>query len=335
MVTLAQSAVEAAGAAVSTQEALVVATEYADTKIPVITMVMVSLGILLVVAASIAGLVYVVKRFKNWGPGLISGIIAQLLFGFLLYVAILFGLTKIPAFVTWSEEHADTYTIFQYLLSMTLSLLGILLGILYAVSSGKKKMIDMNAGIPLAFGVAFLFSSLMEGQQLTYPIEFVMICISVNKMGFDPAVASLIESGLTQEEAVASILELVNANWVTYICENLAAICHAVVNTCTAVLFFGAVTERMEKKWMGFSILLNILLWIPGLLGAYADLSSPVLLEIQIVLAAVVVYFTVKQIRADMPDDWKIMTGKGTIQMESKRKKNAEPPKMPKIKMPD
>ena len=46
----------------------------AGLKVPALTMIMIALSVLLVAAVGIVGLIYTVRRFKNWGPGVIAGI---------------------------------------------------------------------------------------------------------------------------------------------------------------------------------------------------------------------------------------------------------------------
>jgi len=332
MILAANSAAQAAAAVVESSEAVNVVTEYSSTKVPVITMVMVAVSILLVIAAAIAGFIYVVKHFQNWGTGVISGVLAQLLFCFLIYVLIMFGLSKLEAWSTWSAENEDGANLVAYLISMFLNLSAVLLGVMYAVNSARRKSLPVNVGLALGFAAAFLVSSLMEGQQITYPFQYIMISMSVNDMGFDAAVASMMEGGIAEEEAIGYLLQLCRTDWVNYLCEDLSVLLSAVANACGAVLFCGLFDDRLDSKWYGYAIGGMLLFWVPGLLSGVLNISSPVLTALMLLVDAAFIYVTYKALAKEMPEDWQLMKAKGSRIVHEKKKE--EPPKMPKINMP-
>lgn len=327
------SAVQAAAEVTGVGNAVTVTTEYAGTKVPAVTMIMVSFSVLLILVVGIVGIVYAVKRFKNWGPGLISGIIAQLLFCFLLYVAVMFGISKIPGGENLAVDRPLWYCVLEYCITMVMTVLGVYLGIRYAVSTGKKRAMSMNVGLPLTFGAAFLLASLMEGETLTYPIQYIMISLSVNKIGFDPAVASMVEGGVEEEQAIAALLELVNANWFAYFCECMSIICSAVVNTCAAMIFYGVYDDKLQKKWLAYAFGGFLVFWIPGLINQIVKLPTVLILILMLVITAGMIWFTRKAVSEEMPREWEALVSKAPASTHSKKKE--EPPKMPKIKMPD
>jgi len=244
-----------------------------------------------------------------------------------------FGIGVNSIDVDAATERTTGFRILEYCITMVLTISGVYAGIRYAVASGRKKMMDMNVGLPLAFGAAFLIASLMEGDTITYPFQYIMISLSVNQMGFDPAAASMIEGGLTEEQAVEALLQLANADWFAYLCESLSIICSAVVNTCAAVIFFGVYEEKLQKSWLAYAFGGYLVFWIPGLINLIVTLPTVVILVVMLVLTAAVLYFTKKALTSEMPEAWAAMISKP--QSARPNKKTAEPPKMPKIKMPD
>ncbi len=325
-----------------------VVTQYSDMKVPAFSMIALAGGALLLIVIGIIAFIQVKNRTFNWGPGVIAGLLFNVLFCYLAYTMVMSGISLIPGMKAMSEDpaRADRYT---FILSMTGTVFSFILegvaaffGVRYAFRMLDRRHLKTNIGAALAYGVSAYAAAIFLGQQITYSFQYLMIMSAVNQSGFDGTLTMMVQNGEDLEAATNALLSLTKTPGFVYLGEHAAYVLSALAQTAAAVLFYGVRGEKLEKKYTVAAFGVLIITAIPNLIGytsAYLEFGIPswILFVLSVLLTAGVVFYTVKVVAKYMPDDVKMLKSKHHDNRSGGLfgKKPEEPKKMPKIVMPD
>ena len=319
--------------AADTAEEITVVTQYSDTRMPILSMIFLGLGILILLAVTIAGFLLLRKNFKNWGYALIAGFTAYLLFGYLVYMLAQVGLSKIPGIEDWAAANEKGYTMILLVISVILECLGVYLGMLYQVRNSEKKNLGLDIGSAIGFSLAYFTAAYVAAKQLSYSFEYILVGNTVNTSGFDTVISSLVSAGNTEEDSVEVLLALCTQPAVNYLYEAIHYILLGVVTLLASVVFYGCMTEKLEKKWYAYGVLLTVCFGVPNVISTWAELSTTLNLVLCILIlgafAYILWYFKKDYLKEEL---------EGIRAARDERNKRAyqeKHKKMPTIKMPD
>ena len=309
-----------------------IVTEYSDVTIPVLTIVMIAVGALLIIAAVVAAFLIIKKHGRNWGLMLLTGLASYLIINYMISSLLMFGVQKIPGAAEYMEANPIPTSLISLLVSLILEFLSIFLGLKYGFNLYAKRNLSMDLPSVLMFGLAFLVGAVLISKQLTYSLEYILFSTQINKMGFDPAVTSMVQNGADQDEAMNTILTIARQNSFGYLFDSLSYITRGIADTCAAVIMYGVMSEKLEKKHYVTAGVILFTVFIPGLMGViFGDEGVALRFAVCLVYAAGAVFVTWKLLSNHMQEDLARM--KVIVEPPLKRKKE-EPKKMPKINMP-
>lgn len=311
-----------------------IVTPYSDRTIPVLTIVFLIVGVLLLLAFAVASFIMIQKRTKNWGYGLLTGLASYLLFSYAVNMLIIFGLNKIPGAEAYFAAHEKLYNLIMMFVAMGLELCAVFLGYRYYKVSAEKRNMQPEPGSAVIFGWAFYLGAILVSQQMTYSLEYTLVCISINQMGFDPAVTAMVEGGTSEEEAIAGLLQMVEQNPFEYLMDTFAYFVKAFLQTSAAVLIYGCFYGKLEKKFMLTAAVTIMVYYIPGLLSVVTNIPTWAAFAAALAIGGAFTYNAYRIIREKMPDELRafleIKKSSGSFGGRGKK----EPQKMPKIVMP-
>ncbi len=319
-----------------------IVTEFSNMKVPVLSMVMMGLGSVILLAAIVAGVYFLFDRTDNWGMGLLAGLASYMIFCFLIFSGLQIGLNALPFTKDFVQNKPQQFTAMMTIFSGILSCLSVFLALKYVESQMAKRGQMMTIGVPLAIGIGMFLGSVLSNRQIMSGFQYIMVSSSVNKMGFDAAVTatvqSMVESGYELEEAkktaIDSLYSMMSEPSASFFLNSFYFVVMGVLETSLAVLLFGEMTDRTEKKWtfIGYGGLM--LATVPSLLNSLTSFPSWAGVLVTLAIAAAVGFFTVRQAGQDMPEELNTLSyshrkNKGGGKGDGHKKK------MPHIVMPD
>ena len=317
-------------------------TGYGDMKIPVITMVMIGLGAALLLAGIIAGFYFIFDRTDNWGTALLAGIAGYLLFNYVLYMGIQFAINAIPFTKDFPQNNPTSYTASMTVMSAILAGLAIYLSMKYVMNTAMKRGQSVTIGVPLALGLGLYVGAVLTSREISNSIQYILVSVQVNKLGFDESVTAtvqaMMESGeYTLEDAAKlatdSLKQFIEEPAINFLLNQLYDIVVGILETAVAVLFYGAMTEQTDRKYIligGGFVLLSI---VPALLTSLTSIPDWAGFAINTVIAAAAVYLAIKVLKEQMPEDLRSLTY--SHRKHKKKDDDGKPKKMPHIVMPD
>lgn len=309
-----------------------ITTPYTDKKIPIPTILLLVFSVLLLIAFAVVTFILIRKRTKNWGYSLIVGLAAYLVFVYALNMVVLFGVNYIPGLSTYFETHMLVYNLIMMVFAFLFETLAVLVGLKIYQSTAEKRELAPELGAPLIYGFAFYLAAILVSQQLTYSFEYVMVCASINQMGFDTAVSAMVDGGIAEEEAISSLLALTDQNPVEYLLDSFVFMAKACIQTSAIVLTYGVYNKKLEKKFLGAALGLLAAYYIPSIISFFVELPTIVMFIMTILIGAAVVFVAYRIVSKYMPDDLRELL---VIKQQSGGKKgSSKQQKMPKIVMP-
>ena len=203
--------------------------------IPMSSIVAYAVGIVVILAVIIAGVVLLRNRVRNWVYPIFVGAIFYMVFCYVLPELVIWILTMIPATQAWALvkplEDLPVYEYSQGLkyvyvgLIAVLSFLGIWLGMKYLIRSQQKKQVFPVAGQALAFGLGVFVAMSLVGNVTAFfyhtfdsiwssytPIVYYQSIFNsnlINQNGFADTIASYVEfmkGNMGSEELTAAEL---------------------------------------------------------------------------------------------------------------------------------
>lgn len=311
-------------------EMVEIVTQYSDKRVPTLNIVMIGVSMVVLIAALIVSFILLRNRTHNWGTGLIVGITAYLV-RYLSYYLMMIGLDFIKPVSEFAIAHQSLVQLIIAVVLMIVQGLVVYFGMVYIYRQSGKWKQPMDISSPLAFGVGYLTAWLLVGQEISYFFNEIQNCISINGAGFDTMVSFLVDSGrYTEEAAVQALLTIVDLNAFHYLMDALSTVLTAVQVACIAVVFYAVITGKAVKKWTAYGLGFVVLANIYGITSVYVR-NMVILFVLCIVVTAVILYFTIRLVKENCPDDIKMLAYTRKMQEADEEKKKK---KMPKIVMP-
>ncbi len=318
-----------------------IVTEFSDLKMPVMSMIMMGLAAVVTLAVLIAGIYLLFDRTDNWGMALIAGLAAYMIFCYLLYMGIQIGLNALPFTQGFVQQNPKQMTIIMTILSGILASLAVYLALKYVSSQAMKRGQSMTIGTPLGVGIGMFAAAVLTNREIMTNLQYIMMSVSINKMGFDEAVTttvqSMVENGYTLEEATKTATESLHSMMtepsISFFLNSFYYILIGVLETMAAILVYGAMTEKLEEKWMfvGFGgLMLSI---VPSILVSVTSFPSWAGVLVNCVITAAVAVITIKLAKQYMPEELHTLTY--SHRRNRRDKGDGEKKKMPHIVMPD
>ena len=342
LVRAAETTAEAASETAAEAAATVYPTAFTDLKVPMINMIFMGVAGVLILAALILGVYFLLDRTENWGLGLLAGLAAYMLFDHFLILGVQFLLGWIPFTRNYVEAHPTQISVFMLLLSAGLTCLGIFLAMKYAESQQMKRGMPLSIGLPIAVGIGTLIGLVLVNHLIQLHFSYIMMSYSVNANGFDvtaaPYIENLINQGTPREEAVETIAEslsfLGTSPFILFILDALYYIMLTLLHVCAAVLIYAEQQDLIERKWVFVGYGGMMLTTIPGILNTFTTLPNWVGSLAVMLISAAVAVITYRLAKENMPEDLKSLTYSHR-RHNRRRKDDDKPKKMPHIVMPD
>ncbi len=322
----------AADAAQASQELEALMEKYKDLKIPTQNLVLIGAVTALLIAVIILGFIYIHKHYAMYTNGIISGILAELLFSYLIYGGITFGISKIGSTAAFFEAHPAASDVFQIVLSILCRCLGIFFGIKYLIRTNNRQHVEHKIGAVLAFGLSMYAASILVGQEISFAIEYVMVSATINNMGIGAAIYEIMQNGVTEEEALASIQGMIDTSWLQFLWDGMTHIFRGLVDTSAALIVYGTSLRKLDKNWLPAAFSMVIAFYIPTLLNSTTRAPMWLLIVLSVVITAASVYTVLWLIHNWMPAEEEDLKRKPVKKNHKDDDKNQ---KMPKIVMPD
>ena len=323
-------------AAAETAEAIT--TEYAGVTVPVFNIIMEALALVLLIGAAIAAVLVIRKHVKDRMLPFVSALIFYLVFVYVGVQLLYFGLNFWASKSTFWEGKEQLVQLIALIATVIFNALTLVVGMLYWRRSCRRDHRQMSLGSAFAFGLAFYVGSLFTGGFIGQLFQMVMNSRYINSMGFDAVVNSYLQQeGADQETVIKGLLDLASDNAMRYVGLLLQAfiiIFEGVAFMASAAIFWGALSEKLEKKWYAVAIALNVLVFAPSFVSVTVgefDGYVYVALAYALALAAVGVFLVLKLAKNHMPEELEMLKFSRRKQKEAEeRAKN----KIPKIVMP-
>lgn len=319
-----------------------IVTEFSDLKVPVLSMVMMGLAAACILAALILGIYFLLDRTDNWGTGLLAGIAAYMVFCYLLYMGLQIGLNALPLTKDFVNDKPDQFTAMMTIFSGIFVCTAIILSLKYVNSQMSKRGQLMTIGTPLAVSVGMFTAMVLVNREMSTNIQYIFVSASVNKMGFDEAVTATVESMVnggtyTLEEATKiatdSLHGLMTEPPISFFLNAIYYILMELLYASAAVLIFGEMDGRLERKWMFVGLGGVMLSIVPSILVTLTPFPNWAGVLVNLLITAAVVYITIKLVKQYMPEELKSLSY--SHRRNRHKKDDDKPQKMPKIVMPD
>ncbi len=317
----------------ATEAVEVIHTPYSDMTIPLISIIAVGVGIAILLAAMIVGVILIRRRTRNFGYSVLTGIAAYITFCYLFYVAIFFLLGKIGSVKAFFDANPETSALIQLIAGLILEALAIFVGVLVIRKLNGRSGRKTDISVALGFGLAFFIATLIVNNVLTTNFEYILACVSINRMGFDEAVTLMVQNGLTEEAAIESVYGMCVQPWYLYLVDGLSYVIKAVLLLSVTIIVYGVQTRQLSKYFYFAAFGLEIVYYVPGLFKSETTAAGLIRFGTSLLIAAYAFRLAVRLTKRYMPMDYRIL--KRAEKPEKPKDDNKPQEKMPKIVMPD
>lgn len=299
-----------------------------------LTMVLMGAVILILLGALLGGILYMNAHSGGWFIGVVAGLLCYMLFGYILYVLVLFGMGQISALTEYFNEHALQYEGVAQILHFAFELLALILGIKFLLIYNKRRGAETTMAMAVAFGIGVYAFNVIIGQMLSTSVQFITYARGINDAGIETVVKTIIEEndGVKEEDVRAFVQSVIDTNGWDYVTAALSCVLKGIVQVVCSVLAYGVFKKKLEKKYLFAVAGICALFYVPNIVSLKLNMSSWVGLILCFVIAAFSFFVMWKVIQDKMPEE------KESLSAENKkhyRQQKNQPPKMPKIKMPD
>ncbi len=315
-------------------EVTTVGAAAAELVVPTKNIVIACIVAVILVAAGVAGFLILKRHAQNWGNALVYGLLAGV--GFIALFPMLLSalLTLVPAWANYltTNDKANQYISLGLQFIVTLAAFTVGMVLLKRSSEKTHQKLDLSSGIMFGFGIFLV--GIFIGQQLSFCTQYVPFAISVNKAGYEEAIASAVTSGMTQEEAVDYLKNISGAVDTGFLYVAIAFLFKGVIEIFAGGVSYGLITGRLEKKYYAWLVCGMVFIFGTDLVFYITQGGNLLYMIALAVLAAVYAVVSVMIFKKDLPDEWKDfkVIKKGTL--SGFPRKDRTPPKMPKIQMP-
>lgn len=313
-----------------------IVTGYGDMKVPGMTIAVLIFSILLLIAFGVAAFLLLKDRTFGWQQPLLVSAIAYILFTSLLYMGVLVGISNIPPLEARFNENMNLYATISIIWAILMELAAMYFGYRFIVKRMQKSHGRVNLAVPLGMGVGFYVMGILISSELSNFLYYIMYAVNVNSVGLDAMVTSMVEQGADVREATEAVIGFASQSPMLFLMDALSYVFKAVVETGGLIAIYGVLTEKLEKKWLIFGFGIVPLYFIPNVIATFWP-ESPIWLRLLIVLLIVAgaVYASIYMVKKYMPEDVNML--KHSIRRDGggSRKNKQQPPRMPKIVMPD
>ena len=309
-----------------------VTTEYADAKFPVIQIITLILAIVIMLAVSVYGIVFIVQRGTNWTYSLMPIMFFCLLFN---YVPI-YALQFIKPVVDFAASHPSAWKIISVSISVILEVVSIFVATRVVVGQSQKRGYHIDITTALLFGPVYFIAAILILDQIMGCFTWLVYGTTLNSMGFDAFVETLMNANeLTEKEAVEAALRIIDAPPFDCIWDTLAMAAELLTRCAIGVVFYGYFTREIEKPYLFYGFGFQLLEYIACLILSVFNLTSIFNLLLKAIVAAICCFLVYTQLlKGPMSADMYTLTHKKE-RKKPKTTKGADPnQKMPTINMP-
>ena len=324
-----------------TEASELITTEYSNLTVPTLTLVIQVVFMVLLIAVIIAGFILVKRHCVNWGYSIMTGAAAYMLFSLVVYYLVFIGISLIPGGRDKLSTDQTFYVLVAFIVGLICDCLSVYLGMMYVVAQNRKRDAYYDLGTPAIFALAIYAVSLFigipnsllpaslssSGGGLFY---FFSLFSTVNTVGFDTLINNLAQNGVSSADAIEWLAACINQSAWTYVFEGFFVISRFVFFLCSSVIAYGALREKLEKKYLGLIAAFIFLSLLPMVLASFG-LHTIICLAMSVVFAAAAFYYTLRIVKQQMPEELERVSHK--IENNNKRNQNKNKP-MPKIVMP-
>ena len=312
-------------------------TEYADLKVPVINIIMEGLTLILFIAALVVAAVWIFNHVRNFALPFVCGIVFYLVFVYVLVQLVVLGLNFLLSKNEALTAHVTLLENLVQVLSMLCGVASMVLGMLYWRRSSRKNGSEMTLGGAIAFGAAFYAGILLTSGNLSRIFQMITTSRAVNADGFDAVLTAMVEIQGDQQGATEALLALCSDKTIDFVnlpLNALIVILEGVTYTAASVIFFAALTDRVDRKYMIASIAAHLLVFAPSVLLFFTEDTYP-LFYIRIAYTALValasVLLAVYLSKTYMADEVHALA---YTRKKQKQEEEAKKNKIPHIVMP-
>ena len=309
-----------------------VVTEYADSRFPTVQIITLILAMVIMIAVSVYGIVFIAQRGTNWTYALMPIMFFCLLFN---YVPI-YALQFISPVVDFANSNPTQWQIISISISVVLEVLSIFIATRVVVKQAQKRGYYIDITTALLFGPIYFIASILILDQIMGCFTWLVYGTTLNSMGFDNFVVSLMNANdFTEKEAVEAALRLISANPFDCVLDTLATCAEFMTRCAIGIVFFGYFTREIEKPYLFYGFGFELLEYIACMILALFNLSSLFNFLLKTAVAAISCFLVYRQLlKGPMNSDLYTLTHK----KEKKKpttKSGADPnKKMPTINMP-
>ncbi|MBQ6036049.1 MAG: hypothetical protein IJL43_01950 [Lachnospiraceae bacterium] len=302
--------------------------------IPTANIVYAIAAAVLLVAAAIVGFIILKRHASNWGNSLIYGLLAGVAFIALLPMLLSAVISIIPAWAEFLTTNKTGNQIVSIILQFVVNCAAFIVGMILLKKSSEKTHQPFDVGSGIMFGFGVFMVELFIGQQLSFYVQYIPACLSINQMGYDEAVKSVVESGLTEEQAQEYLKNLAEFGGAELLYNAVTFLLKGVLEVFAGAVAYGLISGKFPKSCYG--LLVGGFAVFYGFNLAFYLMSANSILYIAAVavLAAVYGFITIRLVKRYVPDEWERFKEKKTGRTSGFPTREKTQQKMPKINMP-
>ena len=318
------------------------ASSYANLTVPAINIIFEVSALILLIGAAVAGILLLRNHVRSWLYPFGVGLVFHLVFRYTMFNR-RFGLmyvlfSALNKYVPFLQGQDTILSVLLTLFDAGLTILAIVLAVAYWKKGALRDHRPFTLGGAIALGFSAYIVNLIASGFLSQFYGMITNSQLINANGFENVLNSYVSQtgGMTKEEIIEELRILTSNDvgmYVKYLLGAATLILEAFVPIAIAVVRFGVVSERLEKKWNWVVILLPVgLMAMPVVqtLSAF-DSFAYVSFGYTLVLAAFSVWLIRFVSVKYMEKDWNELSYTRKKQKQDEQK---EKNKMPKIEMP-
>ena len=302
--------------------------------IPTANIVYAIAAAVLLVAAAVAAFIILKRHASSWGNSLIYGLLAGVAFIALLPMLLSAVITLIPSWAEYLTTNETGNQVVSIILQLIVNCAAFIVGMILLKKSSEKTHQPFDAGSGVMFGFGVFLVELFIGQQLSFYVQYIPACLSINQMGYEAAVSSVVESGLTEEQAQEYLKNLSEFGGVELLYNAVTFLLKGVLEVFAGVVAYGLISGKFKKNSLALLIGGFVAFYALNLVFYLTSADSILYIAAVAVLIAVYGFITLKLVKQYIPDEWdrfkKVKYG-STSGFPTREK---TPKKMPKINMP-
>ena len=289
----------------------------------------------ILVLMAVAAFFFLKSHAKNWGNALVYGLLAGVAFIALVPMLLSALITLIPSWAEFMTTNNRANQIISVVLQFVVTCAAFIVGMILLKRSGEKthQTTDLSSGVMFGFGIFMV--ELFIGQQLSFCLQYIPFCMSLNDVGYDAAIANAVEQGISEAEAIEQLNSIAAIDVMDYfVYPSIILALKAVLDVCAGALAYGTVTAKFPKAVYALLIGIFAVTFGSNALASLKIFNSLTYIIIIAVLAVLSVVLTVRIVQKYIPDEWDDFKTIKTGSTSGFPRKDKTPPKMPKINMP-